>query len=46
MHTRSLLPEDLPALVAIERASFSSPWTPEMLAAELGVQFRLGHRSP
>jgi N6-L-threonylcarbamoyladenine synthase len=39
VRTRGLLPEDLPALVAIERASFSSPWTPEMLAAELGVRF-------
>jgi N6-L-threonylcarbamoyladenine synthase len=42
IHTRRLLPEDLPTLVAIERASFSSPWTPEMLAAELGVRFGWG----
>jgi N6-L-threonylcarbamoyladenine synthase len=42
LSTRSLLPEDLPTLLAIERASFSSPWTPEMLAAELGVRFGWG----
>lgn len=37
--TRALQPADLPAVVAIERASFMTPWTPEMLAAELGMRF-------
>ncbi len=40
--TRGLSPEDLPAIVGIERASFPSPWTPEMLAAELVVRFGWG----
>jgi N6-L-threonylcarbamoyladenine synthase len=37
VHTniRALRAEDLPAVVAIERASFRDPWTPEMLADEL-----------
>ncbi len=39
---RGLQPQDIPALAAIERDSFSSPWTPEMLAAELGVRFGWG----
>jgi N6-L-threonylcarbamoyladenine synthase len=30
---------DLPAVVMIERASFSSPWTSDMLAAELEAEF-------
>jgi N6-L-threonylcarbamoyladenine synthase len=42
VRTRGLLPDDLPTLVAIERVSFSSPWTPEMLTAELGVRFGWG----
>jgi N6-L-threonylcarbamoyladenine synthase len=39
---RGLRPEDLPALLTIERESFVHPWTPEMLAAELGVRFGWG----
>jgi tRNA N6-adenosine threonylcarbamoyltransferase len=34
--TREMRAGDLPAMVAIERESFASPWTPEMLADELG----------
>jgi N6-L-threonylcarbamoyladenine synthase len=37
--TRPMGTDDLPALVAIERTSFSSPWTPEMLGGELGIRF-------
>ena len=40
--TRGLLPEDVPAMVAIERDSFATPWTPQMLAAESDVRFGWG----
>lgn len=30
---------DLPAVSAIERESFRSPWSPQMLAAEIGAEF-------
>ncbi len=42
MRTRDLAAADVPELVDIERDSFSSPWTPGMLAAELGVRFGWG----
>lgn len=32
---RAARPEDLPALVALEAASFSDPWSARMLAAEI-----------
>jgi N6-L-threonylcarbamoyladenine synthase len=36
--SRALRAEDLPALAAIELASFASPWTLEMLRGELDVE--------
>ena len=36
---RGLSGEDLAEVAAIEQASFVGPWTPEMLAAEIGVRF-------
>ena len=39
---RGLVAEDLPTLLAIEKASFASPWTADMLASELGVLYGWG----
>jgi ribosomal-protein-alanine N-acetyltransferase len=36
---RDMKPEDLPEVLAIERASFPSPWTKGMFEAELGHPF-------
>jgi N6-L-threonylcarbamoyladenine synthase len=40
---REMQPDDLPAVVAIEAASFKTPWTPEMLRDELvqGLSWRV-----
>ena len=35
---RSAVHEDLPAMVAIERASFSDPWTAETIASALALE--------
>ncbi len=36
---RDMTARDLPAVIAIERASFANPWTGPLFLQELGVQF-------
>jgi N6-L-threonylcarbamoyladenine synthase len=46
--TREMLADDLPAVVAIEVASFKTPWTPDMLRDELvqGLSWRVAAVDP
>jgi ribosomal-protein-alanine N-acetyltransferase len=39
MHFTAMRVEDLPAVIAIEQASFPSPWTAALFLHELGVSF-------